>query len=249
MSRFVTLLKKQPFTLVASLPANDPELAKAALDGGADVIKVHINVHHRASGTLFGSLDKERDRLAAILELCKAKAPAEPATPVGIVPGGGSSVVEARLVETLRDMGFDFISAYTHHLSPTCLDVDGIGKMVAADFTYTAQDVATLAAMKFDVFEASVMHPETYGRRLSLRDIATYRHLCDTMRRPVVVPTQRAICPEEVRQLAAAGARGIMVGAVVTGKTPEAMREAVQRFRNAIASLDGPQRLRNNDHK
>ncbi|MGE5592921.1 MAG: hypothetical protein ACM3X3_04450 [Betaproteobacteria bacterium] len=241
MSRFVTLLKTQPFTLVASLPSNDPALARAALEGGADVIKVHINVHHRASGTSFGPLDEERDRLVAVLEVCKVKAPGASPVPVGIVPGGDSSVVEAGLVEVLRDMGFDFISAYAHHLSPTCLDVDGIGKMVAADFTYTSQDISTLAGMRFDVFEASVMHPDTYGHRLSLKDVATYTRLCDTVRRPVIIPTQRAIRPEEVRQLAAAGAKGIMVGAVVTGKTPETVRESVERFRKAIASLDEPQ--------
>ncbi|MDI7246746.1 MAG: hypothetical protein QME92_04655 [Bacillota bacterium] len=230
MSRFVALLKKQPFTLVASLPTNDCDLAKAALDGGAEVIKVHINVHHRASGTLFGSLDEERDRLTGILEVCGGRAP------VGIVPGG-SPVVEALLVETLRDMGFDFISAYAHHLSPDCLDVDGIGKMVAAHFSYTAGDVATLAAMGFDVFEASVMHPETYGQRMSLKDLAAYKHICDTVSQPVVIPTQCAVRPEEVRQLAAAGARAIMVGAVVTGKTRESICDSIRAFRRAISAL------------
>lgn len=39
--------KECPIALVASLPANDPALAKAALEGGVDVVKVHINVHRR----------------------------------------------------------------------------------------------------------------------------------------------------------------------------------------------------------
>ena len=47
--RFVQLMDQRKFTLVVSLPSNDLELAKAALEGGADAVKVHCNVWHRAS--------------------------------------------------------------------------------------------------------------------------------------------------------------------------------------------------------
>ncbi|MEW6227709.1 MAG: hypothetical protein AB1700_06370 [Bacillota bacterium] len=233
MSRFVTLLRERSFTLIASLPANDPELSRAALEGGADVIKVHINVHHRASGMSFGSLQEERERLAEILRVCGRRAP------VGIVPGG-PPVVEADLVEALRDMGFDFISAYAHHLCPACLSVEGIGKMVAADFSYSSDEIAALAQMAFDVFEASITRPETYGERLSLRDLATYRKLCDTVSQPVVVPTQRVILPGEVGQLAQAGSKAVMAGAIVTGRTAESIYETVRSFREEISKLDCP---------
>ena len=64
MSTFVTLLKavaaqKRSMLLIASLPRNDPELARAAFDAGVDVAKIHINVHHHASNTHFGTLDEE----------------------------------------------------------------------------------------------------------------------------------------------------------------------------------------------
>ena len=55
--------------LIVSLPRNDRDLARAAIDSGADLLKVHVNVHHRASGTAFGSLQEEMDRLNAILDL------------------------------------------------------------------------------------------------------------------------------------------------------------------------------------
>jgi hypothetical protein len=41
--------KERPTVLIASLPRNDPALAQAALDGGADVVKVHLHLQHRAS--------------------------------------------------------------------------------------------------------------------------------------------------------------------------------------------------------
>lgn len=43
------------FPIIVSLPRHDLDLAKAALAGGASAIKVHLNAHHRASGTTFGS--------------------------------------------------------------------------------------------------------------------------------------------------------------------------------------------------
>ena len=50
----------RPMVLIASLPRNDPQLAQAALDNGADVIKLHINLRHHASGTHFGALEEEQ---------------------------------------------------------------------------------------------------------------------------------------------------------------------------------------------
>ncbi|MCA9781917.1 MAG: hypothetical protein KC800_34620, partial [Candidatus Eremiobacteraeota bacterium] len=55
---------QQGFTLMVSLPRNDLQLARAAVDAGAQCIKVHINCHHFASDTHFGSLAEER----AVLE-------------------------------------------------------------------------------------------------------------------------------------------------------------------------------------
>src|SRR3712207_2114021 len=81
MNRLLNTLRTQEFTLLVSLPRNDVQLAQAAVRGGAQGLKVHINVHHYASGTHFGSLKEERDNLERIME-------AAGDIPVGIVPGG-----------------------------------------------------------------------------------------------------------------------------------------------------------------
>ena len=51
--RLLSLLRQRP-ALAVSLPLNDIALAKAAEEAGADALKIHINVHHDASGTHFG---------------------------------------------------------------------------------------------------------------------------------------------------------------------------------------------------
>jgi len=65
--------------LLVSLPENDPETAIAVQEAGADAIKVHLNCHHRASGTHFGPWQSERQRIGDIPSILQI--------PVGIVPG------------------------------------------------------------------------------------------------------------------------------------------------------------------
>src|SRR3989304_4413597 len=83
-----------------TLPRNDAALAKAAASAGADLLKVHLNVHHRASGTRFGSLEDEEDRLDAILKV---------GVPTGLVPGEEIMVTREEIPRLRR---FAFLDAY-----------------------------------------------------------------------------------------------------------------------------------------
>ena len=56
MKKLIDLLKTNKMTLIVSLPENSLELALAAVEGGADALKVHCGVKHKASGVEFGSL-------------------------------------------------------------------------------------------------------------------------------------------------------------------------------------------------
>ena len=78
---FRQMIESNSFTLVVSLPANDLDLARAALDAGAQAIKVHCNVWHRASGHTFGTYAENREFLRQLITLCGE-------VPVGLVPGG-----------------------------------------------------------------------------------------------------------------------------------------------------------------
>lgn len=81
------------------------------------------------------------------------------------------------------------------------------------------------------------MLPETYGQRLTAKELLEYAAITEASDLPVVVPTQRAIHPEEVGCLASIGVSGIMIGAVVTGKTGETIKKSISEFRNAIDRL------------
>jgi hypothetical protein len=229
---YLEILGRKKPALIASLPANDPELARIAWEEGVDVVKVHINVVHHASGTHYGSFAEERPVLEKILEDARG--------PCGIVAGG--DVEPARKdYRSCAEAGFEFLSLYVHHTPLEILTFDGLIKMIALDYTWSPEDVPALRAIGADVLEASIMHPDSYGEPLSARELISYTRFCAAARAasnmPVVVPTQRAVGPEEMAQLVAAGISGIMIGAVVTGKTVETFPKAVSAFRKAIDNL------------
>jgi hypothetical protein len=234
---YLELFRKNPLVLIVSLPSNDPELARIAWEEGADVVKVHINVVHHASQTHYGSFAEERPVLEKIIGTAKG--------PCGIVAGGDIESAR-RDYRSCAAAGFEFVSLYAHHAPPELLAFDGLKRMIALDYSYAPEDAGVLRAAGADVLEASVMHPDTYGQPLSVRELLTYRRICRAAKEasekdgifPVVIPTQRAIRPEELFSLADAGAGGIMIGAVVTGKTAETFSRAVAAFRKAVDGLN-----------
>lgn len=106
---FKELVNENKFTLVVSLPENNLELARAALEGGAQAIKVHANVWHRASGHTFGTYEENRLFLKDLIALCKD-------VPVGLVPGGEDAFITREERLEVEQMGLRFFSSYIHHL-------------------------------------------------------------------------------------------------------------------------------------
>lgn len=225
---YLKLLKKKKIALIMSLPANDLSLARAAWENGADVVKVHINVEHRASKTVFKSFAQEEPVLRQIL--------AEARGPCGLVVGGD-------LRSALRDYqaavqaGFSFISLYANHMPASILQNKTICKMLALSSDYTLHQVAACEHIGADVLEASVMLPESYGESLSAMDIIQYHTICKHTSLPVIIPTQHKIILEDVPVLWQCGIAGLMLGAVVTGKDAQSIGMSVARFRAAIDAL------------
>lgn len=57
MSRSVEMLKAVP-ALIMSLPSNDPDLAIAARDGGADLLKAYIRSYEHSQVTAEESFEE-----------------------------------------------------------------------------------------------------------------------------------------------------------------------------------------------
>ena len=77
MNDYLQLFETRKLVLIMSLPCNEPALCRAAFESGADAVKVHINVDHRAGGTHFGRLAEDAGALArdakALREACRTR--------------------------------------------------------------------------------------------------------------------------------------------------------------------------------
>jgi hypothetical protein len=239
--RTLQLLQRPgPPALLVSLPANDLALARAALDGGAEGLKVHINLQHAAAGVQFGPLADEAVVLKRIVAL---------GLPVGIVPGDETTMTTAEDIRVLAAMGMDFLDAYLGAMPAWMLAQEELSVMAAVghDDVLHADRLSALAGLEqVRMVEASIVSHEGYGKPLSVSDLCDYTGLAGTMRdgpgssshgKPVIVPTQRSILPEDVAALAATGVRGLLIGAIVTGRQAESLRRATERYREALQQL------------
>lgn len=225
-----SMLLNNKFSLVVSLPSNNTDFAQAALDGGADAIKVHVNVLHAASGNLFGSFTENRPFLEKLIAMCNGK-------PVGLVIGGADACVTEAEKKILEDIGIDFFSCYSEHLPAYMLKTDKITRMVAIHDTYeTVLDAVKNSEIQ--VVEASIMKTSAYGTPLNFYDLLQYRKIVEKTGKPVLVPTQKAIRPDEVFGLVDAGCKAVMIGANVMDKAnPESCLIATREFRKNIDAL------------
>jgi hypothetical protein len=213
-------------TVIVSLPANDIDYARAAIDAGADAVKVHLNATHRATGVEFGTLDAERETIEAIVDLD---------VPVGIVPGQDVETIRSLLPE-LETLGVDFVDAFAHHLPPETCSETGLQIWTAPTSEYDQSEISSLAQMDIDALELALFPKESYGTPLSTRELARYRSTTDAVSCPTVVPTQLGLRPEDARLLADKGLTNLLLGSIVTGETIESIRETTAAF---VDALDG----------
>lgn len=226
--RLLCLLAKRP-ALIASLPTNSPDLARAAADGGADALKVHLHVRHEASGAQFGDLATERRNLEAILAT---------GLPTGVVPGAGDLLPTPKEMRDLAGMGLDFFDLYAHDMPAWMVGFQGLTRAIAIDQSWTPGDLDQFAALGFELLEAAVIPHEGYGRPLTAADLAVYRRIRQATAMPIIVPTQRVIRPEEVTLLTGAiGVNAIMIGVIVAGREPKEFRAATERFAKALSIM------------
>lgn len=222
--RLIDQLKKS-MTLIVSLTENNPEWAKRIEAAGAHSIKVHLNVLHRASKTDFKSWAEEKGRIASI--------PSDLSIPVGIVPGAETTASDEDMAE-IEAAGFDYLDIFAHHMPPAYMSSRVMTKSVAIDYRFPLERARILQDLGAEVIEASIVPPDEYRTPLTIRDIAFYKALIDSLGIPVFIPTQRKIRPCEVEWLRRAGASGIAIGAVVTEKTLDKVLRTTEEFRKAI---------------
>ncbi|KPJ68409.1 hypothetical protein AMJ44_06510 [candidate division WOR-1 bacterium DG_54_3] len=222
MPKLIDLLNKNKMTLMAALPKNDPELAEAAIKGGADALQLHINVGD------FGDFKSEKEMLSEILALSKH--------PVGIVPGAEKHATQKEMKGMIK-MGFDFFSVDIEHIPSFMPQIKDISKVLALGSRFTIDVVLGVGKYGADAVDAAIIPSTGYGKDLMVGDLQNYISIVISAGIPVIIPTQRSIRPSEVAIIADTGAKGLMLTPVVTGTTSKHIQERVQEFRVAVDDL------------
>lgn len=211
MSDLIARFETGRFLVLVSPPANDPALVAAAVEAGADGAKCHLNVEHRASGRSFGPWSEERSRVLEMLAAAGDR-------PLGVMPGAATLPTPAEFDE-LEAAGLAFFDLYFADMPPWLWE-RRMTRMVALGAGQGPAQAAALAPRGAQVLEASVVPPAGYGEPLAPADLAAYRALAAATPLPMIVPSQRALVPADLPRLAAAGARGVLLGTLSLGGTP-----------------------------
>ncbi len=218
MSKLLDLLNKNKLTLIVDLPQNSVALAKAALEGGADAIKVNLTQ----------GFEEERPRLEDILDAIDI--------PLGITPGEKTCATEEE-IEKIIEMGFDFLDMNLEYMPPWLLQKKGIMKIAILNEKYTIDKLIGLGSLGIDALEAAIVPSSGYGKELLAGDLQNYIAITISSELPIIVPTQRAIKLSEVAIIHDTGIKGLILEGAVTGKTVPEIKKAVREFKFAIDDL------------
>lgn len=205
------------------------DLAEAAMEEGADGLKFHINVHHRASGNDF----QELAQYEALFRNIRARF----SGPLGIVPGGSMDQIHQGEIERLEQIGFDFTSVFAQHMPSFLMHRSQLASTFAVDTMFQPDLLEQVAHFPITAVEASVIPPEGYGAPLNFKDLLLYRQLGEKSGKPIIVPSQRNIKVHDITALADSGISALLIGAIVTGRDVNSLRQAVAAFRNEIDKL------------
>jgi hypothetical protein len=223
MTKLVNLLKTNHLSLIAALPQNDPELAKAAVAGGADALQLHVNVRD------IGSLAEEKENLVNVLKSVKI--------PTGLMIGPKAEITEHDISE-IKKLGFDFFNIKMDRLPPFITESKGLSKVLGLGSRFTIDVVLGVGKYKADAVDAAIIPSSEFGKELIVGDLQNYISIVMSAGIPVIIPTQRSIHASEVAIIGDTGAKGLMLTSVVTGKTAKKIKAVVQQYRVAIDDIE-----------
>jgi len=220
IKHFNDIMKEDRRLLVVSLPENSFEFAKIAVESGADAVKIHVNVKHRVTKIMHSSWNEVKDEALKIIN--------ELNVPVGVVPGE-DFMDKPEQMEDIYNSGISFFDAYIENI-PLWMKDTKLSKMFALNYNWDLNCLKYFESNGADSVEMSIVNPQDYGKRLSVKDLINYREIIRNTTLPTFVPTQKNIRPEEVKELLSIGLKGIIIGAIVTGSELDRYGEKIAYF-------------------
>jgi hypothetical protein len=226
MSTVFEKMKSGMFPILVSLPQNNLALARAAMEGGADGVKVHLNTEHRASGNVFGSFNEERPFLESLSELGISRS----------IMIGEKTLASPLELQSLSAMGFEFFDLYLKYAKPYLFE-SNLRPMLALDDHFDDTSIEQVKTYKNAVIEASIVNPADYGQALNVEDLNRYKHIVESSGLKVIVPSQKKVITSDLEKLRDTGVHSLLIGVIVTGRTSESILKTTREFVTARDAL------------
>ncbi|MFH1709527.1 MAG: hypothetical protein ABH860_00465 [bacterium] len=215
MSKLASLLRKEPLTLIVRLPENSMEMAKAAEEGGAHAIVLS-----------FDAGQKDKKDIVPIAKSVKI--------PVGIKLE--DSVGEQELSGFIR-LGIDFVDLPLTGAQKELFKKANIGRILALGPDYSTIDLTRMPEKPIEGVDAAIIMKEEWGMDLTVGDLQQYITIAMSTTLPVIVPAQKSIKASEVPIIWDTGAKGVMIGDIVTGYTAASLKAVTREFRSAVEAV------------
>ncbi len=213
MSRLVSLLNKEPFTLIVRLPENSVEMARAAQAGGADAVCIDYS--------------EDKDEIRKIIDAVNI--------PVGMSLDG--NVLSEEEMIGFKKAGFDFMDIPSNDAPDHLLKKGSFGRIIALGPDYGELDLTKLSDRPIDGLDAAVTAPEEYGKDMNVGDLQQYITIAMSTTLPVIVQAQKSIRASEVPIIWDTGAKGMMIGRAVTGDTAASLKAVTKEYSSAAKSI------------
>ncbi len=216
------LLLSEKMSVIVSLPENRMDLAQAAIDAGADALKFHINVSHRASGNEFKDVAYYSEMFREVRSNFTG--------PIGIVIGDEIEKVLRVNIEQLKELGFNYYSLYAKDIGSKLLLQNDLERTVAVNSKFHFEQVRIMDSFNMQAVELSIIEKEDYGKLLNFEDLLAYKSYRDNTKLPLIVPSQKKLVPDDLLMLEEIGINAVMLGAITIGKTVESIFDTVSKF-------------------
>ena len=217
---------RRKFMLFGDLHLNSRDYAIACEEAGVDSVLFHLN-QDVGGGVRFAGLEIEEDSIRDSLSVLKI--------PAGIAIGDTRSLLYEDW-EAIARMGFSFVNMFAHQLPTFVWDDQRFAKLVSIGPGYILEQVKTLS--EFDSVSgivAALAPSQGLGLPFTMLDGTTLKLVTKLSSKPVYLPTQRGIRPQDVKLLRELGCDGLLLTSTVYGDSVESCKLNVARFREEIS--------------
>ena len=209
--------------LLAELFQAEVDIAKACEEGGADALVTPLLSEYSANLEYEASIVK--DVISAVN------------VPVGAYLGSNIKELEW---ETVLDLGIDFVAAFPNNLPPFAAFDDRIDKLIYVPSGLSVEVYRSLSSVEGVV--SLVYIPSSQMKEdkpFNMLDVMNLGIISRFSFKPVLFKIAHDVRPEDVPLLLKWGCSGLMLDSSMGGTGPEAHKEVVSTYKEALRGKPG----------